>query len=714
MTRVESSIDRRAFIKLTAAAGGGMLVGVGFVRHLEAAATSSAVDEHSLNAWVRIDTSGQITVSTFKSEMGQGVWTSLPIIIAEELDADWRRIKIEQAPTTNAYDTETGGSSSVPGSWVPLRTAGAAARGVLIAAAARQWNVEASECTTEPGVVVHAPSARRADYGSLAGVAATLSAPDAAMIRLKDASQFRLIGSDLARRDLPAKVTGEATFGIDVKVQGMLIACVARCPTFGGKVARLDDRKARAVPGVRDVIVLDPVPRYHPGRVAVLADDTWSAMQGRRALAIEWDFGPDAGYSTDQMWIDARAAVQDDSRALLVAKAGEDVLPALHGAKVVEATYELPFVAHACMEPMNCTAHVRDDSADVWVPSQFPRQARDTAARRIGLPPEKVNVHVTFLGGGFGRRAYQDFVIEAVDLSQRTKRPVKVLYTREDDIQHDFYRPAQLQRFRAILDERGHPVMWHNRGVGLSQERFWNPQTTTPQRREAGMRGPYEIPNWLIDFVDLRGPVPLGAWRAVQNGLNGYFFESFVDECAHAAKQDPVSYRLALVRDNTRLQNVIRLAADQSGWSTKLPAGRGRGIAVFDYAGTRVAQVAEVRVSKAGAVMVERVVCAFDCGIVVSPDTVRSQIESSIIWGISAALYGEVTIKNGRTEQSNFHNYKVLKLAESPRIDVQLVKNGETPTGVGEPAVPPVAPAIANAVFAATGQRVRKLPMRVV
>ena len=361
MSHVDDRIGRRAFIKLTAAAGGGMLVGVRFLRQLEAAATSSAtsaLDEYSLNAWLRIDTSGQITISAFKSEMGQGVWTSLPIIVAEELDADWTRVKIERAPTTNAYETETGGSSSVPDSWLPLRTAGAAARAVLIAAAARQWNVQASECTTEPGVVVHAPSARRADYGALAGTAATLPAPDASTLRLKDASQFRLIGSDLARRDLPAKVTGEAIFGIDVKVQGMLIASVARCPTFGGKVARVDDRRARAVPGVRDVIVLDPVPRYHPGRVAVLADDTWSAMQGRRALAIEWDFGPDAAYSTDQMWIDARAAVHDDSRALLVAKAGADVLPALRGPTVVEATYKLPFLAHACMEPMNCTAHV--------------------------------------------------------------------------------------------------------------------------------------------------------------------------------------------------------------------------------------------------------------------------------------------------------------------------------------------------------------------
>jgi CO/xanthine dehydrogenase Mo-binding subunit len=363
---------------------------------------------------------------------------------------------------------------------------------------------------------------------------------------------------------------------------------------------------------------------------------------------------------------------------------------------------------------MNCTAHVRDDGADVWVPSQFPRQARDTVARRTGLTADKVNVHVTFLGGGFGRRAYQDFVIEAVELSQRTKRPVKVLYTRDDDIQHDFYRPAQLQRFRATLDERGRPIAWHNRGVGVSQERFWNAQTTTPQRREAGMRGPYEIPNWLIDFVELRGPVPLGAWRAVQNGLNGYFVESFIDECAHAAKQDPVAYRLALVRENERLRAVIRTAAEHSGWSSKLPAGRGRGIAVFDYGGTRVAQVAEVRVSKAGAVAVDRVVCAFDCGTIVSPDTVRAQIESSIVWGISAALFGEVTIKDGRTQQSNFHDYRVLKLAETPKIEIHLAKNTETPTGVGEPAVPPVAPAIANAVFAATGRRVRRLPMRVV
>jgi len=681
--------------------------------HAAARLTREAA-EFSPSAWIRVDGNGDVTILSHKSEMGQGVWTALPMIVAEEMDADWRRVRIERAPTRPNFDTATGGSSSVSDSWDPLRRAGAVARALFISAAARQWQVPESDCRTESGAVIHTLSSRRADYGALAAVAATLPVPDAATVRLKDPAAFRLVGRDTPKRDTPLKVTGEATFGIDVKVPGMLVASVARCPTYGGRVARVNDAKARALPGVRNVFVLDPVPRYHPGRVAVIADDTWSAMQGRRALEIEWDLGPDAGYSTDAMWSDARSAVNADDRAIFVMKSGARVPLPMTGPGVIEATYEVPFLAHACMEPMNCTAHVRADAADIWVPSQFPQQARATAARLTGLPEDKVEVHVTFLGGGFGRRAYQDFVIEAVQLSQKAGAPVKVIWTREDDIQHDLYRPAQLQRFRATLGADGLPVAWHNRVVGLSQERWWNPATTTPERRERGEHPPYNIENYLLDFVDIRGPVPMGAWRAVQNGQNGFCFESFIDECAQAARQDPVAYRLSLLTGKPRQQNVVRLAAERAGWSERLPAGRGRGVSFFDYDGTYVAQVAEVTVSQAGAVHVDRVVCAFDCGTLVNPDTVRAQVESAVIWGASAALFGEIPVREGRTQQSNFHDYRMLKLADSPRIEVHLVRNVETPTGVGEPAVPGVAPAIANAVFAATGRRVRRLPMRVV
>jgi isoquinoline 1-oxidoreductase beta subunit len=528
---------------------------------------------------------------------------------------------------------------------------------------------------------------------------------------LKDPRTFRIVGRDTRRLDTPAKVTGKATFGIDVKVPGMLVAVVARCPTFAGKVARVDDRRARAVSGVRHVVTLDPVPRSLPGRVAVVADSTWAAMQGRRVLDVEWDLGEYASFSTDAMWEDARRSVNDDAAARVNRQWADSTRTSETEGRVVEATYELPFVAHACMEPMNCTASVTPDKVELWLPSQFPEQARRTAAQLTKLPLDKIEAHVTFLGGGFGRRAYQDFVIEAVQLSQKVGAPVKVVWTREDDIQHDLYRPAQLQRFRATLDASGRAQRWDNRIVGPSTELWWNPSSRKPQRREAGEEPPYDVVTTKNDFVPVAAPVPLGAWRAVQNGQNGFCFESFVDECAHAMGADPVSYRIARLAGKPRQQAVVRLAADRAQWTTALAKGRGRGIAFFDYDGTYVAEVAEVTVTKRG-VRVDRVVCAFDCGTIVNPDTVRAQIESAVVWATSAALYGEITVKDGRTVQSNFHDYRVLRMADAPVIEVHLVRNMETPTGVGEPAVPPLAAAIANAIFAATGQRLRRLPFR--
>jgi isoquinoline 1-oxidoreductase subunit beta len=584
---------------------------------------------------------------------------------------------------------------------------------MLIAAAAKRWGVAESECATSAGEVIHVRTRRRVGYGSLARDAASMTPPDEKSLTLKDPRTFRIVGRDTRRLDTPAKVTGKATFGIDVKLPGMLVAVVARCPTFSGKVARVDDSRARAIPGVRQVITLDPVPRQLPGRVAVLADDTWSAMQGRKALEVEWDFGDQAGFSTDTMLQEARRLVDDGSDAKINRAQGDTAVRHEEGSRIVEATYELPFVAHACMEPMNCTASVTSDRVVLWLPSQFPEPARRVASQLTKVPLEQIEAHVTFMGGGFGRRAYQDFVVEAVELSQRAGAPVKVVWTREDDIQHDMYRPAQLQRFRASLDANGRLVTLQNRIVGPSTEAWWNPATTAPQRREGGEAPPYDCVNTLNDFVRVPAPVPLGAWRAVQNGQNGYCFESFVDECAHAMQADPVAYRLMLLGPNRpRQQAVVRLAAEKSRWGTTLPRGRGRGIAFFDYDGTYVAEVAEVTVTKREGVHVDRVVCALDCGTIVNPDTVRAQAESAVIWATSAALYGEITVKDGRTVQSNFHDYRVLRMADSPRVEVHLVRNLETPTGVGEPAVPPLAAAIANAVFAATGQRLRRLPFR--
>jgi isoquinoline 1-oxidoreductase subunit beta len=714
----DGRLSRRAFLVTTTVAGTGFLLGVRIPeRHRQGAgdhemAESLGAEPFAPNAWVRLDETGDVTIHVHKSEMGQGVWTALPMIVAEEMDADWRRVRAARAPTRPEYETATGGSSSVRGSWDALRRAGAATRAMLISAAAKRWSVPEAECSTNAGEVVHGKSGRRIGYGALAREAASLTPPDAQSLVLKDPRTFRILGKDTKRLDTPDKVTGKARFGIDVKQPGMLVAIVARCPTFGGKVARVDDRKALAVPGVRHVITLDPIPGNHPGRVAVLADDTWSAMQGRRALEIEWDFGAQAGFSSDAMWEDARRRVNDDDAATVNRQWADTATSRANAVRTVEGTYELPFVAHACMEPMNCTASVTADRVELWLPSQFPEQARRVASQLTKVPIEKVEAHVTFLGGGFGRRAYQDFVMEAVQLSQRVGRPVKVLYTREDDIQHDLYRPAQLQRFRAQLDAAGRPLTWDNRIVGPSTELWWNPKSTQPGRREGGEEPPYDVVTTKNDFVPVASPVPLGAWRAVQNGQNGFCFESFVDECAHAVGMDPVAYRIARLAGKPRQQAVVRLAADKAQWGSPLPKGRGRGVAFFDYDGTYVAEVAEVTVTRHGGVHVDRVVCAVDCGTMVNPDTVRAQIESAVIWATTAALYGEITIKDGRTVQSNFHDYRVLKMADSPVVEVHLVRNTETPTGMGEPAVPPLAAAIGNAIFAATGQRLRRLPFR--
>ncbi|HEY7233462.1 MAG TPA: molybdopterin cofactor-binding domain-containing protein [Gemmatimonadaceae bacterium] len=709
-----TDLSRRSFVVTTAVAGAGLLLGVHVpARRARESLPSLGSEPFAPNAWVRLDENGDVTILVHKSEMGQGVWTALPMIVAEEMDADWRRVRAERAPTRPELDTATGGSSSVRESYEPLRRAGATARAMLVAAAARRWGVPESECSTSAGEVIHARTRRRLGYGALARDAAALAPPDQKSLILKDPRTFRLLGRDTPRLDTPAKVTGKATFGIDVKLPGMLVAVVARCPTFAGKVASVDDRKALAVPGVRRVIRLDPVPQNLPGRVAVLADDTWSAMQGRRALEIQWDLGDQAGFSTDAMWEDARRRVDDDADAKVNRAQGDTAVRREDGRRIVEATYELPFLAHACMEPMNCTASVTADRVELWLPSQFPEPARRVAAQLTNIPLEKVEANVTFMGGGFGRRAYQDFVIEAVELSQRAGVPVKVIWTREDDIQHDLYRPAQLQRFRASLDGSGRLVTLQNRIVGPSTEVWWNPSTTAPQRRERGEPPPYDYVNTLNDFVPVAAPVPLGAWRAVQNGQNGFCFESFIDECADASAIDPVAYRLALLGDKRpRQQAVVRLAAERARWGTPLPKGRGRGIAFFDYDGTYVAEVAEVTVTKHDGIHVDRVVCAFDCGTLINPDTVRAQAESAVVWAASAALYGEITVRDGRTVQSNFHDYRVMRMADAPVVEVHLIRNTETPTGVGEPAVPPLAAAIANAIFAATGQRLRRMPFR--
>ncbi len=712
----KKTISRRQFVAASAGTGAALVLGFStldaFAARLMPAQGAPA--GWTPNLWLSIDSDGTITIQSAKSEMGQGVWTAMPMIVAEELDADWSKVRVARAPTNGKYNTSTGGSQSTRSSYMPLRKAGATGRSMLVAAAAAKWGVPASQCTTMASVVTHGPSKRSATYGELAALAAKQPVPSGD-VPLKDPASFRLVGKSTPRLDIPDKVNGKTQFGIDVRLPNMLYASVARCPAFGGSLRSVDDSRARAVTGVRQVVKLDAVERTLPARVVVLADDTWAAMKGRDALVIDWDPGPNAQYSTDGANATYHARVNDDAGAGMTASKGA-VRPAGPGEKTVEAIYEYPLLVHAPMEPMNCTADVRADGVDVWVGSQSPDSVRTAVARLLNVPPDSVNVHMTFLGGGFGRRSQTDFAIEAAQISKAAGRPVKVTWSREEDIQHGFYRVDGIQRLRAVIDAGGNLVSWEDRVVGPSLEAY-----AFPSRGGGGGMGgrhfdaaeppQYEIPNYKLDMVFVESPVPIWFWRSVANSQDGYCNEAFMDECVRAAGKDPIQFRLGMLTHNPRAQHVIQLAADRAGWGSKLPAGQGRGFAYYDYDGTLVAQVVEVEVPTNGKVKVNRVVCAFDCGQLINPDTVVAQVESAIGWAQSAALYGEITVKNGAVQQSNFTDYQIVRMNEMPKVEVHLVENHESPTGVGEPGVPAFAPALLNAIFDATGVRIRKLPI---
>ncbi len=600
----------------------------------------------------------------------------------------------------------TGGSTSVKGLYEPMRRAGATARTMLIAAAAARWKVDPASCHAERGAVIHAASRRRIGYGALASAAAALPVPD--KVVLKRPEDFKLIGTPAKRLDTPAKVNGTAPYSIDVRLPGMKIATVAASPVLGGKVAGLDEAKAMAIKGVRQIVKLDDV-------VAVVADHMWAATQGLAALAIRWDDGPNAAVSTADVVQGLDAASQQPG---VVARKEGDAAAAIAGAATkLEAVYQAPFLAHVTMEPINCTVHVRSDACEVWTGSQVLARVQATAAQVTGLPLDKVVVHNHLLGGGFGRRLEHDYVTQAVRIAKQVDGPVKVVWTREEDVQHDVYRPYYYDRVAAGLDARGQPIAWTHRLVGPSILARWAPPAfqngLDGDALDGAVQLVYDIPAIQVEYVRHEEPVlNTGFWRGVGVTHNTFVIESFMDELALAAKADPVEYRRALLAKSPRGRAVLELAAKQAGWGEKLPPGRGRGIALM-YSGwdTYVAQVAEVSVSEAGEVRVHRVVCAVDCGTVVNPDIVKAQIEGGVVFGIGGALWGEVTLKNGRVEQSNFHNVRVLRINETPAIEVHLVRNSEAPGGIGEPGTAVTAPALANAVFAATGKRIRTLPL---
>ena len=724
MNKPSPSLSRRSFLEVSAAAGGALLIGFSLPARF--------AGEFAPNVFIRIAPDGVVTLVMHKVEMGQGTYTAMSMLLAEELEVDLSQVRLEHAPADDARYAEptfgvqeTGGSTSVRGNFERLRRAGATAREMLVAAAAATWKVDRKACHAEHGAVIHDATSRRLDYRSLLDRAARMRLPGD--VQLKQPKDFRLIGMPVKRLDTPDKVDGTTQYGIDVRIPGMKYASVAACPVFGGKLAGVDDTKAKALPGVRQVVRLDDA-------VAVVADDTWTAKRGLAALDIRWDEGSNATLSTADI---VRQLADASQKSGVVARDDGNVDQAMAGAaQRIEAVYQVPFLAHATMEPMNCTVHVRPDACDLWLGTQVPTFTQTAAAKLTGLPKGRVQVHNQFLGGGFGRRLEVDFVIQAVNIAKQVDGPVQVLWSREEDIQHDMYRPYYYDRLAAGLDAAGRPVAWMHRVVGSSIEaRVISelvPKTLRVMRAgglhrlgamikhldldavEGAAEPPYSIPNIRVDFVRQEPPTGLRTafWRGVGPTHNSFVVESFLDELAAAAKQDPFGYRRALLDRAPRARAVLELVAGQAGWGKPLPLGSGRGISLLHAFGSYVAQVAEVAVSRQGEVRVSRVVCAVDCGTIVNPDIVKAQMESGIIFGTTAALWGEITVRNGRVEQHNFNDYRAVRMREAPVIEVHLVQSAEAPGGVGEPGTSAVMPAITNAIYAASGKRIRILPVK--
>lgn len=702
---------RRDFLKTGAAVGAGLTVAVQFgCGPGDDRPSGPVTTPFAPDAFVRVSTDGAVTVVCGFSEMGQGVLTAVPQLVAEELDVEWAMVRVEQSPAGEPWFNQmfgmqgTGGSTTVRAAWKPLREAGAKARAMLVSAAAAQWGVAPEQCRTEGGYVHREGSRDRLSYGALAEAASKLPVPET--VTLKEPAAFRILGRAVPRLDVPDKVTGKARFGMDVQVPGLLVAMVARCPTFGGKPARWDEAAARAVPGVRHVVPIG-------SGIAVVADGYWAARKGREALAVEWDRGASAQQSSERIATQLAALVRRPGISVRREGAGA----AAQAGTTVEAVYEVPYLAHACMEPMNATAHVEAGKVTVWAPIQFQAAAgdafgggaREIAARIGGVAKENVTVHTTMLGGGFGRRFFLDFVTEALECSKATGAPVKVIWTREDDIQHDFYRPVSTAWFRGTVGADGSPVSWVNRVACPAI--MPAPAGRVDDSSVEGLANfPYAIANVQVEAHNPALGVPTGFWRSVGSSQNAFFSECFIDELAAAAGKDPFEFRRGLLGNAPRHRRVLELAAEKAGWGTPLPAGRARGIAVAESFASYVAQVAEVSMEN-GVPKVHRVVAAIDCGPIVNPDIIAAQMESAVVYGLTAALYGEVAIEGGAAVQANFDTYRMLQMAEMPVVETHIVPSTDAQGGVGEPGTPPIAPAVVNALAALTGQRIRRLPL---
>ncbi len=713
-------VNRRDFVRLTSVATAGLALGV----KLDAQPTSNN-EQHPLGAFVDVGADGFVTVYVSKSDMGQGVRTSLPMIVAEELDADWKKVRVRQADLDKKYGRQgTGGSGSIRSMWTPLRQAGATARAMLAGAAAAKWGVDAKEISVANGVVSH--GAHKATFAELAPAAAKLEVPKD--VALKDPAKFTIIGKKANRLDNPDLLRGKSQYGIDVRLPGMLYAVVLHAPVFGSKIASIDDSKAKQVKGVKHVVRLDPIGTDMPwAGVGVVADSTWAAMKGRDALVVTWDEGAAKDENTESFRKEMHDLVTREGKRV---RNDGDVDAALGAtAKTLEATYEVPFLAHATMEPMNATASVTKDGLEMWLPTQFPDWAGGSAGKAVGFKPEQVKVHVTLLGGGFGRRAFPDSAIQAALMSKAAGAPVHVQWTREDDMTHDYYRPASVHRIAAGLDADGKLHAWHHRMASAGINSYVG--NGEPHESETGGIDDlgYSIPNLRLEYAAAKSSVPRGWWRSVENSGNAFVVESFIDELARAAGKDPIEFHLAMLpagkvvepgnarmKDYAfkadRMRRAIETVRDKSGWGKPAPAGRARGFAAWWSFVTYVAQVAEVSVGKDGTPRVHRIVTAIDCGIPVNPDGVAQQIEGSIVYGLSAAMKEAITIKGGAVEQSNFHDFELLRIDEMPVVEVHVIPSTDPPSGTGEPGLPPTAPAVANAIFAATGKRLRTLPFK--
>jgi len=709
---IPDHLTRRGFLQAGAAAGGGLMLSLS-LPFANGEAEASGADGFAPNAFIRVADDGQIVLTMPYVEMGQGSYTAIPMLIAEELEVDLKQVRLEHAPPDEKlYGNPslggvqaTGGSNAIRAAWKPLRQAGATARTMLVSAAAKRWNVDPASCRAQSGEVLHAPTGRSIKYGELAADAARTPVPES--VALKRPEDFRLIGTPAKRLDAPAKVDGTAVYGIDVRPPGVKIATLAQSPVFGGRLRSVDDTAAKAVKGVRQIVRLDDA-------VAVVADHMGAAKKGLAALNIEWDDGPHAKLNSEEIVAELEKATLNSGPVAQHISNSDEAMASV--VTKVETTYQVPFLAHATMEPMNCTVHVRTDGCEVWVGSQVVARAQAAAAKTAGLPLDKVVVHNHLIGGGFGRRLEIDGVIRAVQIAQHVDGPVKVVWTREEDIQHDMYRPYFFDRISAGLDEKGMPVAWNHRFAGSSVIARWLPPLfkngLDPDTTNGAINLIYALPNMHVEYIRVEPPgIPTAFWRSVGPSHNVFVTESFIDELAAAARQDPVAYRRALLDKSPRAKAVLELAAEKAGWGQPLPKGIGRGVSVQFAFATYMAQVAEVEVSKDGTVRVRRVVCAVDCGTVVNPDTVQAQIQSAIIFGITAALYGEITLKDGRVEQTNFDTYQVLRMNEAPAIEVHIAQSSEPPGGMGEPGTSAIVPAVTNAIFAATGKRLRKLPI---